>query len=225
MPKPTIVDFVTVGTASIMQPLFDLAWDVFGSDAEDRPVNTVDEAREKLKAVAQAGDTMTGPLTLPATDPTLNNHAARKSYVDDNVQAAKQYADDQIEAALDAFYPVGSIYLSLSAQDANGFLPGTWVKLAEGTFLVAAGVGEYPLNATGGAAQVTLTEAQMPSHVHYPLNGEAFVTNRYGAGWAENPVSGYLEMLGGGTTAATGGSQPHENRPPYLAVNMWYRTT
>ena len=213
MPKPTIVDFVTIGTASIMQPLFDLAWDVFGSDTEDSPVTTVDEAREKLKAVAQAGDTMTGPLTLPASDPTLSNHATRKAYV-----------DSQIEAALDAFYPVGSIYLSLSAQDANGFLPGTWVKLAEGTFLVAAGVGEYPLNATGGAAQVTLTEAQMPSHVHYPLNGEAFVTNRYGAGWAENPVSGYLEMLGGGTTAATGGSQPHENRPPYLAVNMWQRT-
>ena len=86
MPKPTIVDFSTLFTAAIVQPLCDLAWDVFGSDTEDRPVNTVDEARKKLKAVSLAGDTMTGPLTLPATDPTLNNHAARKAYVDSKVQ-------------------------------------------------------------------------------------------------------------------------------------------
>ena len=86
MPKPTIVDFSTLFTAAIVQPLCDLAWDVFGSDTEDRPVNTVDEARKKLKAVALAGDTMTGPLTLPGTDPTLNNHAARKAYVDKKVE-------------------------------------------------------------------------------------------------------------------------------------------
>ena len=51
MPKPTIVDLTTLFNAEIIQPLCDLAWDVFGSDTEDRPVNTVDEAREKLKAV------------------------------------------------------------------------------------------------------------------------------------------------------------------------------
>ena len=72
MPKPTIVDFVTIGTASIMQPLFDLAWDVFGSDTEDRPVNTVDEAREKLGAVAQAGDTMNPMEPVGGDDPHEN---------------------------------------------------------------------------------------------------------------------------------------------------------
>jgi hypothetical protein len=33
-------------------------------------------------AVKRAGSTMTGALTLPGTDPTISNHAARKGYVD-----------------------------------------------------------------------------------------------------------------------------------------------
>jgi hypothetical protein len=32
--------------------------------------------------VSKAGDTMTGPLVLPATEPTNNSHAAKKQYVD-----------------------------------------------------------------------------------------------------------------------------------------------
>jgi hypothetical protein len=35
--------------------------------------------------VAKTGDTMSGALTLPNSDPTDNNHAARKKYVDDKV--------------------------------------------------------------------------------------------------------------------------------------------
>jgi hypothetical protein len=48
MPKPTIVDFTTLFNAEIIQPLCDLAWDVFKHPTEDRPVNTVGEARELL---------------------------------------------------------------------------------------------------------------------------------------------------------------------------------
>ena len=225
MPKPTIVDFSTLFTANIIQPLCDLAWDVFGSDSEDRPVNTVDEAREKLKAVAQAGDTMTGPLVLPASDPTLNNHAARKSYVDDNVQAAKQYADNQLSTALDALYPIGSVYFCTVATDPNGVLPGTWTLLTAGRFLVSAGgTGDYALGATGGAATVVLTEAQMPAHVHAPVDGDSFVTNKTPASWQQTVGAGNLQLVNNNATASAGGNQPHENRPPYLAVNMWYRT-
>jgi len=215
MPKPTIVDFSTVFNANIIQPLCDLAWDVFGSDAEDRPVNTVDEAREKLKAVAQAGDTMTGPLTLPASDPTLDNHAARKAYVD---------------AQIDKLYPIGSIYFCTAATDPNSALPGTWTLLTEGQFLVSAGgAGDYALGATGGEEEVTLTEAQMPQHSHstkmrndasgattgiarvIPWDDPVFVST-----WNRDDASNPMEPVGG--------DQPHENRPPYLAVNMWQRT-
>jgi len=227
MPKPTIVDLSTLFNANIIQPLCDLTWDVFGSDSEDRPVNTVDEAREKLKAVAQAGDTMTGPLTLPASDPTLDNQATRKSYVDDNVQAAKQYADDQIEAALDAVYPIGSIFISVAARDANEFLPGTWEKIAEGTFLAAAGAGEYALGATGGAKDVTLSLGHMPNHDHDYVRA---TVGYAGAGSGTFAADGttYNEVLTAHTTTPVnshpGTTQAHENRPPFLAVNMWYRT-
>lgn len=37
--------------------------------------------------VAKIGDTMTGPLVLPATSPTTDNQAARKKYVDDSIDA------------------------------------------------------------------------------------------------------------------------------------------
>jgi len=37
--------------------------------------------------VTKAGDSMSGALTLPATDPTNGNHAARKSYVDSQIAA------------------------------------------------------------------------------------------------------------------------------------------
>ena len=245
MPKPTIVDFSTIFNANIIQPLCDLAWDVFGSDAEDRPVNTVDEAREKLKAVAQAGDTMTGPLTLPASDPTLNNHAARKSYVDDSAQAAKQYADDQIAAMLEAVYRVGALYFCAASDDPNLFLPGTWTLLTEGQFLVSAGgTGDYALGATGGEEEVTLSDAQV-RHKHRTAigfdNGQAY-------GWlneSNNPIFGsevqseaVFAKLNVDSVSVSGRAAytqenaqldavapvPHENRPPYLAVNMWQRT-
>lgn len=38
------------------------------------------------KTVLKTGSTMTGQLTLPGTDPTSGNHAARKSYVDTRTQ-------------------------------------------------------------------------------------------------------------------------------------------
>ena len=222
MPKPTIVDLSTLFNANIIQPLCDLTWDVFGSDSEDRPVNTVDEAREKLKAVAKAGDTMTGPLTLPATDPTLSNHATRKAYVDDQID--ERY-DSKIAATLEAIYPVGSIYFCATATSPNGVLPGTWVQIAEGRFLVAAGgTGAYTLGATGGAESVTLTTNQMPAHTH-DAQGALFIVNGYPNTTEFNlpntPGHAYPELNATGTT---GGGAAHENRPPYYAVNLWQRT-
>ena len=47
--------------------------------------------------VQKSGDTMSGPLTLPAADPTLDNQAARKAYVDVEddltLASAQSYAD------------------------------------------------------------------------------------------------------------------------------------
>jgi len=223
MPRPNLTDFATILDNENMGPLFDLAWGAFKVPTEDAVAKSPAEAREALELYTQAevdqalsdkvnksGDTMTGHLTLPATDPTLNNHAARKAYVDDQI---------------DKLYPIGSIYFCAAATDPNSALPGTWTLLTEGQFLVSAGgAGDYALGNTGGAEEVTLTEAQMPSHDHAPSSG-AFVINDF-------PNVTELNLLGASgytnansyNTSETGGDQPHENRPPFLAVNMWQRT-
>jgi len=76
---------------------------------------------------------------------------------------------------------------------------------------------DYDVNATGGAEDVTLTIAQMPSHKHdtsvdntklFPSNGQTSI-NFGGAG-------GYPATTF--TMSNTGGGQSHENRPPYYAL-------
>ena len=77
--------------------------------------------------------------------------------------------------------------------------------------------GDYGVNDTGGAEDVTLTIAQMPSHKHdtsvdntklFPSNGQTSI-NFGGAG-------GYPATTF--TMSNTGGGQSHENRPPYYAL-------
>ncbi|GAB3575772.1 tail fiber protein [Leifsonia lichenia] len=84
----------------------------------------------------------------------------------------------------------------------------------------AAVVGE-----TGGSETVTLTSQQLPQHTH-PISAAASATTTAAAGnvvagWADAPYSSatptaqLAPMLG-----AVGGSQPHDNLQPYLAVTF-----
>ena len=77
--------------------------------------------------------------------------------------------------------------------------------------------GDYDVDDTGGAEDVTLTIAQIPSHKHdtsvdntklFPSNGQTSI-NFGGAG-------GYPATTF--TMSNTGGGQSHENRPPYYAL-------
>jgi hypothetical protein len=88
-------------------------------------------------------------------------------------------------------------------------------------FIAGAG-NTYAVGATGGAATVTLTEAQMPSHNHTITvtsminNGSdtyvhSGILNSYTSTSARNPI-GY-----------TGSGAAHENRPPYYALCYLYK--
>lgn len=116
-------------------------------------------------------------------------------------------------------YPVGAIYLSVTEVDPSSLFGGTWKRIG-GRFLLGAD-STYAAGSTGGEAAHQLTTAEMPSHNHaldnYNVTGgtTSFMTVQ------ANDKRGYS---GNVNTLYTGGNQPHNNMPPYLAVYMWQRT-
>ena len=65
---------------------------------------------------------------------------------------------------LNLVYPVGSIYWSSNNTNPGTLFGGTWTQIKD-RFILAAG-DSYSNGATGGAATVTLTVSNMPSHKH-----------------------------------------------------------
>lgn len=88
------------------------------------------------------------------------------------------------------------------------------------------GLSDYRWGTKGGVEQVTLTTPQIPSHNHsFSLGGSAnspagnnsLLASVTGTDTVFNnsPAGQHLENA---AITNTGGSQPHENRMPYLAV-------
>ena len=82
----------------------------------------------------------------------------------------------------------------------------------------------YPAGSTGGEITHALTIDEMPSHTH-TLYIDAKGTT-IPAWWTrhlfvqnDSPHEAQPNNL-----TSTGNSQPHNNMPPYLVVNMWKRT-
>ena len=72
---------------------------------------------------------------------------------------------------LNLVYPIGSIYWSSNNTNPGTLFGGTWTQIKD-RFILAAG-DSYTNGATGGAATVTLTVSNMPSHSHsFTPNGK-----------------------------------------------------
>jgi microcystin-dependent protein len=109
------------------------------------------------------------------------------------------------------------------------------------------GLTNYALGQSAGSESATLTDAQMPQHSHAvsPASVTATARSRAGAGTQPTPVNaipaadpssaswrysnaapdanmaaGSVAIAGSVTASATGGSQAHENRQPYLAMTF-----
>lgn len=135
----------------------------------------------------------------------------------------------------DQIYPVGSLYLSVNATNPSALFGGAWEKI-EGRFLIGTGSnkanttsywGELPANnhamllgEMGGEAKHILSVQEMPSHQHEIslVDGGDLYTSS-----VEWKVTQTGRTYSGDMISATGNDQPHNNIPPYYAVNMWQR--
>lgn len=116
-------------------------------------------------------------------------------------------------------YPIGSICMFKTNIDPNEMYGGTWVRI-KGKFIFGADDDTYPLGSEGGEATHTLTVDEMPPHNHNynsELPGKeggtlGGIKVSYGTAYDNVEVNGILN---------TGGGQPHNNMPPYVAFYIW----
>ena len=143
---------------------------------------------------------------------------------------------------IDLFLPVGHyIETERESFNPNTLYPNTaWVK-ERGYFHISESE-DYAAGSTGGEANHTLTIEEIPNHNHTVYGyvysndfGESTVVpNRtivfqnhngvevdFGGGVSRDNTSHNLSIT---DTENTGGSQPHNNMPPYIAVYRWKRT-
>lgn len=138
----------------------------------------------------------------------------------------------------DMIYPVGSIYISVNSVNPSVLFGGTWEQIQD-SFLLGAG-STYSAGSTGGEANHTLTQAEIPNYAIGNLatlvpinhgnwaNGGIVATNM---GQTSTTKSGLKEngnIMTSGTQYSyminsNGGGKPHNNMPPYLAVYIWKR--
>ena len=79
-----------------------------------------------------------------------------------------------LKAALLTAFPVGSVYITATNTNPGTFLGGTWAAIGAGRTLMGAGTlspDTYTAGSEGGAARVTLTTNEMPSHNHGGATG------------------------------------------------------
>ena len=129
----------------------------------------------------------------------------------------------------DQIYPVGSIYITANATNPSVLFGGTWEQL-KGKFLVGVDSSDTDFETsgkTGGEKTHILKIDEMPSHNHF-LYGSPYGS----ADWIEGGVQRVKYDVNHKTASNTypigpafdtGGSQAHNNLPPYMTVYMWKR--
>lgn len=134
--------------------------------------------------------------------------------------------DDTVSSLFDLIYPVGSIYYTNNANfSPNVSFNGTWEQIKD-VFLLAAG-NTYVGGTSGGEATHKLKPEEMPAHKHWTQD----IAPGLYAGWGNKSQDGWITQAvhqtngGNWETASTGGSQAHNNMPPYIVVYVWKRVS
>lgn len=128
-------------------------------------------------------------------------------------------------------YPVGTILTSPEDIDPATKYGGEWEKI-EDRFLWATGettsitytkdgktvTKSLTAGSVGGEIEHTLTTDEMPKHSHKGWVGSDLAQD------ANACFMGYNNYQYRQEEAEVGGSQPHNNMPPYKAMYMWIKT-
>lgn len=146
-----------------------------------------------------------------------------------NIKTYLQSLENALETKFAGVYPVGSIYMSVNNVNPTTLFGGTWEQIQD-KFLLSAG-STYTAGDTGGAATVTLTTNQIPSHSHsfgryVPSSGNGWHGDNGNMLSGGNGTYVYADVNNIGNitgTQASGGGQAHNNMPPYLVVYVWKR--
>lgn len=163
--------------------------------------------------------TFTSIPVLPATNPTTDNQAARKGYV------------DSVAISLLDVYPIGSIYMSVNATNPGTLFGGTWSVWGTGRVPVGIDTSDTAFDTveeTGGAK--THTHGLDAGHAKLVPSTDGWVAMRRKAvpSWVithKNNAS-YNSAIGASTSygAELGGSTDSDGAlPPYIVCYMWKR--
>lgn len=226
--------------------------DVTAANFKGHLAGNADSATTATKLATARTINITGDATGAATfdgstdisiSTTVNEskHAAAADNDGNGANIANTYLKKA--TVIDVIYPVGSIYMSMSATNPHDlFGVGTWERISQGRMLLGADDSTYKAGATGGEAAHTLTANEMPAHSHSgttSTNGDHSHGVRdadYHDGYGNSFDSGdwgpkrYIPTSNAGnhnhtfTTDNAGGGAAHNNMPPYLVCYMWQRT-
>ena len=142
-----------------------------------------------------------------------------------------------VQAALQAVYPVGSIYISTTATNpATTFGFGTWTAFGAGKAIVGQDTGDSSfdtLEETGGSKNAIVVShthtasVTDPGHIHTTLGYGYGNSGTYGNGGGIVQTSNSTASATTGVTVSvnsTGSSGTNANLQPYVVVKMWKRT-
>lgn len=125
----------------------------------------------------------------------------------------KEELTELINTTLNAIYPVGSVYISLTNTNPGTYLRGTWEQFAQGRTLVGVGSGSdgsntqtFDVNDTGGEYKHLLTKKEL-----------SFID--YGALLQQNGSTIGVHSHGPGES----GSEKISLMQPYYSVYFWKR--
>ena len=147
-----------------------------------------------------------------------------------------------IIAALDRFYPVGSIYISINSTNPGTIFGGTWTSFGAGRVLVGVDPEDEDFNTagnTGGEKEHTLTQGELPKTTgsmtmrqwtktvggsatfsHSGIISKSYVSVSNVPLGADSGTQKQADLL----TISFGNDEAHNNLQPYITCYMWLRT-